>query len=375
MRTFVPAAAAVLAILPAAAPLGAQSVTLSRPAATFAEPFSFIRGVRELGDGRVLVADYIEHRVVLVDLTTGAARDVLTEGAGPRSVRLPMGIVAIGDSSLVVDYGNSRSVMLAPDGTPVRATVAEQPGRLFVRGVTRQGEWLYAVPAWAEGPAALPDDSVRVVRWRPGSDRTATVFVLQGTRFRKDRSPSMQPRIPTVGFAGQDAWLVTGDGTVRVVRHSPFRVERLNPDGQWTRGPEYPVTARPVTTADKRRFVYEFAEASPTSGRGPNGGMGREPMPDDAEIARLMQTTEWSATHPPFDASGVLAAPDHQVWVLRETDSTRPGRYDVFDGSGRRVREVMLPAGRRVVLVTARGVYTVRETADGEQFLERFALP
>lgn len=366
-------AVAALVLGPTAA--AAQVISLNTPTATLGEPFSFVRGVRELADGRLLVADYIENRVALANFATGEVQDVLTDGAGPRSVRLPMGIFALGDSSLVVDYGNSRTVVLAPDGRPVRATVVEQPGRLFVRGMNRAGEWLYAVPAWAEGPAALPDDSVRVVRWRPGSEREVTLFVLQGTRMRKDRSPSMQPRIPTVGFAGQDAWFVASDGSVRVVRHNPFRVERLSADGSWSRGPVIASTERPVTAADKRRFVLEFAEASPTSGRGPNGGMGREPMPNEAEVTRLMQTTEWSATHPAFDASGVFAAPNDQVWVLRETDSTRPARYDVFDAAGRRLREVRLPAGRRVVLVTARGVYAVRESDDGEQFIERFALP
>lgn len=353
----------------------AQVVSLSRPTATLPAPFSYVRGLRELPDGRLLIADYIENRVVLADLATGAVRDVLTEGAGPRNVRLPMGIFALADSSLVVDYGNSRTVLLGPDGAAVRANVMEQPGRLFVRGMSRAGEWLYAVPAWAEGPDALPDDSVRVVRWRPGSDRTSPLFVLQGTRYRKDRGPSMQPRIPTVGYAGQDAWVVTAEGTVRVVRHRPYRVERLDADGRWTRGPEIPVTTRAVTAADKRRFVREFAAASPTSGRGPNGGMGQEPMPSDAEISRLMETTEWAESHPAFDAAGVFAAPQDHVWVLRETDRTRPARYDVFDAAGRRVREVTLPPGRRIMLVTARGVYAVRENDDGEQFVERFAVP
>lgn len=366
-------AVVALAFGPVAA--AAQVVSLARPDATFNEPFSFIRGVRELPDGTVLVADYIENRVAVVDFANGSSRDLLTEGAGPQNIRLPMGIFALGDSSLVVDYGNSRTIVLAPNGSVVRANVVEQPGRLFVRGMNREGEWLYAVPAWAEGPNALPDDSVRVVRWRPGTARATTLFTIQGTRNRKDRGPSMQPRIPTVGYAGQDAWFVTPAGDVGVVRHQPFRIERLGRDGQWTRGPIIPVTTRPVTTADKRRYVVEFAAASPTSGRGPNGGMGREPMPDAAEINRLMQTTEWSPTHPSFDAAGVFVAPQDQLWVLRETDSTRPGVYDVFDATGRRLRSVSLPQGRRVVLVTTRGVYAVHESQDGEQFLERYPPP
>lgn len=364
-----------LTLLLVAAAADAQSVALTTPAAQFAEPFSHVRGVRELPDGRLLVADYIENRVAVVDLARGSQRDVLTDGAGPNNVRLPMGIVALGDSSVVVDYGNSRVIVLDAAARPVRATVIEQPGRLFVRGLSATGDWLYAVPAWAEGPDALPDDSVRVVSWRPGSAEARPLFTVQGTRYRKDQSPSREPRIPTVGFAGQDAWVVTPGGTVRVVRHAPFRVERRGSDGRWQRGPILEATPRPVTLEDKQRFVREFAASSPTSGRGPDGGMGRTPLPDARQVARQVEITEWATVHPPFDASGVLAAPNDHLWVLRETDRTRPARYDVFDAEGRRVREVTLPAGRRVALVTARGVYVVRETDDGEQYLERFALP
>jgi len=369
---FVVPVAAMLALPSLSA---AQTVELSRPAVQFSEPFSFVRGVRELRDGRVLVADYIEDRVALVDLARATSTDVLTEGGGPRSVRLPMSIVPLGDSSLVVDYGNSRVLVLSPEGQPVRASVIERPGRLFVRGLARDGAWLYAVPSWAEGPDALPDDSVRVVRWRQGASSEETVFVMQGNRFRKDRSPSMQPRIPTVGYAGQDAWAVADGGAVWVVRHSPFRVERLLPDGQWRRGPIVERQLRAVSAEDKRRFVIEFSAASPTSGRGADGGMGRGPTPDAREVARLIGTTEWAATHPSFDAAGVLVAPRDRLWVRRAPEPGRPAIYDEFDGEGKPLRELRLPLGQRVVAVTERGVYAIRENDDGEQFLLRYALP
>ncbi|MBX3174449.1 MAG: hypothetical protein KF709_08540 [Gemmatimonadaceae bacterium] len=372
-RMLVSCAVVLLVLGPASA--AAQAISLTRPVAQFAEPFSSVRGVRELPDGRVLVADYIENRVALVDLSRGTSVDVLTDGGGPRNVRLPMGLVALGDSTAVLDVGNSRLVVVAPDAAVVRATVVERPGRMGVRGLLRDGSWAYAVPAWAEGPAALPDDSVRIVAWQPGSDRETTLFTVQGTRYRKDRSPSQEPRIPTVGFAGQDAWLVTADGGIRVVRHSPYRVERRAPDGTWSRGPVQAAEPRPVTPADKRRFVREFAATNPISGRGENGGMGRDALPDDRQVARQVEITEWAVSHASFQANGVFAAPGNRLWVSRDGDPTRPARYDVFDGEGRRVQEVTLPAGRRVVQVTSRGVYVLRENADGEQFLERYALP
>lgn len=354
----------------------AQPVRLDRPAATHPEVFSFVRGVRELRDGRVLVADWIEQRVAILDIARGSATDVVTEGGGPDEVRLPSGLVPFrGDSTLLVDQGNTRLLVLGPDGRAARTIVADAPGRMGTRGITNDGAFLYAIPSWAAGPAALPDDSVRIVRWDPGTDRSTPVAVVQGTRWRKDRSPAMTPRLPMVAFASQDAWTVSSAGEVVIVRANPYRVEVIGADGRRRTGPSYSAVPRAVTAADKLRFVREFAASSPMSGRGPGGGMGRAPMPSARELAQQVETAEWATHHPPFDASGVFAAPGGRTWVAHPAFPGEPVRYDVFDADGRRLRQVELGARRRVVHVGARGVYVVAETEDGEQTIERYASP
>jgi hypothetical protein len=369
-------AVALVVFGPPAATAQVQLVRLERAAASVDEAFSAIRGVRELRDGRVLVSDYIEQRVAVVDFATGAMRDVLTEGAGPANVRLPMYIVpALADSSFVIDWGNNRLVVMSPEGRPARLTVVEQPGRLFLRGVDASGAWLHSIPGWVEGPNALPDDSVRIVRSMPGASTSSTVTVVQGTRMRKDRGPSQEPRIPTVGFASQDAWVITASGEIAIVRANPYRVDFLERSGRIRSGPAQPLTTRPVTVADKRRFVRAFALASPVSGRGPGGGMGRGPEPTARELARYVETTEWAETHPPFDAGGVHAAPDGRIWVRQSSDPERPARYDVFDSTGARVQQVELPLTRSVAHISARWVYAIRENEEGVHSLERYAKP
>lgn len=354
----------------------AQPVRLDRPAATHPEVFSFVRGVRELPDGRVLVADWIEQRVALLDFASGDATDVVTEGGGPQHVRLPSGLVPFrGDSTLLADQGNNRLLVLGPDGRTARTIVADAPGRMGTRGVTADGALVYAIPSWAEGPAALPDDSVRIVRWDPRTDRLTPVAVVQGTRWRKDRSPAMTPRLPMVGFASQDAWVLSPVGELVIVRANPYRVEVIGSGGRRRTGPSYSAAPRPVTAADKLRFVREFAAGSPMSGRGPGGGMGRAPMPSDRELAQQVETAEWASHHPPFDASGVFVAPGGRTWVGHATAPGQPVRYDVFDAEGRRVQQVEIAPRRRVVHVGARGVYVVTESDDGEQTLERYRLP
>ncbi len=54
-----------------------------------------IRGLRELSDGRVLVTDWIEERLVVLDFPSGTFRDIGRIGRGPREFRLPAGLVAL----------------------------------------------------------------------------------------------------------------------------------------------------------------------------------------------------------------------------------------------------------------------------------------
>jgi hypothetical protein len=367
---------AMATLRPAA--LGAQPVVrLDRPAATLEEPFSSGRGIRELSSGKLLIADFIEQRVVLADFASGTVREVVREGAGPQEVRLPQGLVPhLGDSTLLIDVGNGRVTLLAPDGRAVRSIPSDRPGVGGVRGVDARGRFYFAVPSWAEGPNALVDDSVRVVRWMPGTEDVEQVAVVQSTRWRKDRSPAMTPRIPTVGYAGQDAWVVGADGAIAIVRANPYRMEFIGADGTVARrGAPVTTPRRPVTVADKERFVRAFGAGAVQSGRGENGGMGRPPAPSDAEVAQQVTTTEWATHHPPFEASGVFAAPGGRTWVRLPSLPGERVRYDVFGANGERERQVELRAGRRVALVGVHGVYVVAEDADGVQVIELYRLP
>jgi hypothetical protein len=369
------ALAAILLLTPAFAT--AQVVKLDRPVSTLSEPFSFVRGVRELSNGRLLVVDWIENRVVIADLTANTVRRLMREGGGPQEVRLPSGLVRLrGDTTLLYDDGNNRSHILGPDGRSVRTILADVPGRGGIRGVDATGAFLYGIPAWSEGPKALPDDSVRVVRWdaRVQSD-PQVIAVVQGTRYRKDRSPALQPRLPMVGFASQDSWVVAPNGMLVVVRATPYRVELYAPGRAPIVGPSYTVTTRAVTTEDKKRFIREFSNGSAVSGRGPNGGMGRAPQITDAEVTRMAGTAEWAERFPPFDASTVVAGADGRIWVGAPLLPGTSPRYDVFDQTGKRVSQVELRPGRRIVHVGARGLYAVAEDADGVQTIERYRVP
>ena len=104
------------ALLPVA--LSAQTpVAIGKADADFAEPFTQIAAVRELKDGRVLVADPREKIVLLIDFKTGRAIKIGREGSGPGEYVLPQRIIALpGDTSAIYDPSNQRYLIITPDG-------------------------------------------------------------------------------------------------------------------------------------------------------------------------------------------------------------------------------------------------------------------
>ena len=137
--------AALLAL--SAAPVTAQDterVHLSNPD-QFPEPFSSIRGLRELSDGRLLISDGLEQAVRWVDFEHQRTQQVGRSGQGPGEYRMPGTLLPLpGDSTLLVDFGNIRMTVIDPDGrfgasTPmllandlfIRPTGADSTGRLF----------------------------------------------------------------------------------------------------------------------------------------------------------------------------------------------------------------------------------------------------
>jgi hypothetical protein len=95
--------------------------SLGEPAGRFAQPFTRISGLRELADGRVIVADQSEKRVVLLDSAWSAARTIARQGQGPLEYSFPAAVIAYpGDSTLISDLLQRRLLLLDPAGDPIR---------------------------------------------------------------------------------------------------------------------------------------------------------------------------------------------------------------------------------------------------------------
>ncbi len=377
-----------LAVLAAAAPAAAAQTPLGRPSAKFPEDFGSVQTVRELRDGRLLVADPLGKELYLVDLAAGTRTVVGSQGQGPNEYLQPDAVWALpGDSTLLVDLGNGRVVALGPDlafGPTLPIALSEPgPGRTLVlalpQGVDGQGRiYTRALGGGMGGP--LPDSAavLRVDRRTRAADTVATFKLPDRTQATSGGPDRQSVQISNVPLSPEDAWGVAADGWLVVARAGDYHLEWVRPDGSVVRGRPVPFDALRVGTADKEEWVAEQGRsgggiaigveiqnerATVTFGRG--GGGGRQ------EIDRYT----WPDRKPAFHGGRIPIDVQGRAWLRRHVRAGDPSTYDVFDRTGNRVGTVTLEAGRRVVGFGARSVYVVSFDEFDLNYLERYALP
>ena len=91
--------------------------TSLRATASLNEPFTRIRGVRELSGGRLLVADQTENALYMVDFGQQTRTQIGRNGPGPEEYDQPVGLLPLGgDSTILINIRNSRLDWLDPTG-------------------------------------------------------------------------------------------------------------------------------------------------------------------------------------------------------------------------------------------------------------------
>lgn len=346
------------------------------PDAVFPEPFSLILGLRALSDGRVLIADFIEERVTALDFDAGTETNLGRVGAGPREYRLPSGLIALpDDETLLVDRGNARLTRISAN-LDFLGSITPHPGNSRVsitpKRVDNQGRMYYTIPPWARPAGSSLGDSVEIVRWDPATDVIEPLRPILGSRHVQRPKP-FEPGYSWLLFGPQDTYDVAPDGRVAFVRSGEYRVEWLHGDGSMTRGPVVPFTPIPVTEADKRAFLMWMAVSTPVSGR--DGGTAHQPAEwtDPDYIARSVDNNVWAETKPPFPAGRAWITSDGELWVERSRRHDQPPLLDVFDENGVRIRQVTLPAGRRILGFGHQAAYTEMADDDDLKWVERWA--
>jgi hypothetical protein len=375
-----------LLLLAATIPAAAQQVPvqqLTKPEIEFAEPFDQVTAVRELRDGRLIVADLFARTVSLVDLASGEATAIGREGQGPKEFGFPTALVALPhDTTWLVDPAQSRFLVIRPDGPP-SGTVAFPDafgGMARVKGADARGRIYAQSTGFTFGagsdPRALPD-SAPVVVWNRtaksvapvGKVKTPAVAVsTSGSAGRRSVMMRQQP------FPVADDWTVTSAGRVGYVRSGNYHVEWSAPAPRV--GTAVVFRPGPVTDADKKELEERTKERrgalriTRTDGNSSGQASSGPPPSEPAE-----PQVEWPKEKPPFVPGSAITSPEGELWVKRSQPAGAPELVDVFGPAGNLLRQVKLPARTRLVAVGAKGIYAARTDDDGLWYLQRYQTP
>lgn len=371
----------------AARSVGDGGGSLGTPTAVFPEDFGTIQTIRELADGRVLVADPLGGALFVVDMDAGTRTVIGTEGQGPGEYRQPDAVWPLpGDSTLLVDLGNGRLIALGPDlsfgetsplsaGDPRSGMVIALPV-----GIDRAGN-VYARSMGGGLGGQLPDSGavLRVVRASMTTDSVASFKLGDRIQTTSGGPNNQNQTIENIPLSPEDAWGVAADGSVVIARSSDYHVEWFGADGGVTSGKPLTVDVVALGTAEKEEWV----EARGRSGGGlaisisvtNNGAMQMNFQRGGMGGQREIDQYRWPDTKP-FFYSGRLDVDAHdRVWVRRHVEAGEDATYDVFDRAGEHVTTYTIANNKRVIGFGVDAVYVVAYDEFDLNYLERYAMP
>ena len=362
-----------------AAPVAAQVPVLTKDA-EFPEGFGLLSTVRELADGRVMVADPLGQILGILDMASGSMEILGKEGPGPDEYRQPDAVFELpGDSTLLVDLGNSRLTVIDPEGTFARTMPLTRgsPGRrglgglqiLIPRAVDERGRIYYQPPSF--GAAG---DSASVTRFDPVTDASDVLAKVKPAGIRRTGSGD-NVQIRQEQMSPRDDWAVGSDGSIALVRSDGYYVQIVHTDGRVATGPKVEHRLLRPRDADKLAYLEATRAAglSISAEVGPSGmqmnmsrgGSGRDPD---------INAVEWPDRMPAFQAGSAIIDPAGRVWVARTTRAGEDTLYDVFDGEGRKMGEVILAPNSNVTGFGSGTAYIVRTDEFGLQWLSRYKI-
>jgi hypothetical protein len=388
--------AAVAAATTALSAQGVPTRALTAPDAQVGEPFTFIGALRELRDGRVIVADTRDKVLQLVDVARGTVSQIGREGSGPGEYGLPLTVLpAAGDSTIVYDMLNSRFLVILPNGKPGTTFMLEQatPTRSQdgpaitqtalrnPRAIDANGRLYFEGSPISFGPDGVPRqaDSIPVIRHDRRSKRTDTVAWLRvskdaasATSSGTSENRSVSVRIGSnKPFDARDSWSVFPDGRIAVARLANYHVDIITPGVARVSGPPVPFTPVRVGNAEKAEYRKLMAR-SPSLRMSITDNNGSRQSSVSTTPAPFDEPESWPAVKPAFANNRVFVRATGEVWVQRQVAASAMPLFDVFNSTGRLVQRVTLPRGHQLVGFGNGTVYTVRLDEDDLQYLQRF---
>ncbi len=404
----------------------------AKPVAVLKESLKDVRSLQELRDGRVLVLDAGDKKVLLADFASGKVDERMSEGNDDKEFRTLAQLWRWpGDSVVSFDQGKTQFVFFGPDGKLARTARFGAP--LTGGGGVPDGAAATAVAVGAGAPPGAPPAAGRGEGGPPGGSPGAgrgggrgggppTFRALVGTEaligagpsarptqppspgapparlpypilrmsLRRPRPdtvaqlmPAQAPRAPMTNSVGTfmvfvssaplqaiDAWAVMRDGTVAVARAASYRIDWYAPDGSHTQTDSIPFNAIPVSSSDRKRVVEDYKKV---------GEAALAVLPTRTSILAVTyeEPSAWPTVHPPFrgDIMPQVDGKD-RIWLATRCASDEQSTcYDVIARDGTRETRFKLPGRTIVIGFGANTVYTLNIQKSDKQILQRYPLP
>jgi len=361
-------------------PVSPSKVVSIGPAnATIDEEFARLISVRELSNGRVILADDKEKRLVAVDFVAKTARTLGRAGEGPQEYREVGRLWDVGGDSTFMSVPYARRWLLLHRDSIVSTFTGQLPvilkvGSTIIRGADAHGNVLGLAPLVRvpDQPFVMPD-SFTFVRTNRTSLKVDTVFrtinsdkniVVRNAAARGTAAPPPEQRRYSISLKARDQAAMFPDGAIAVLRGMPFRVDWCLVAGRpCSQGAPLERGARALSDADKLAYLKAM------------NALGAWPPTENVD-----QTLGWPEKMPSFatpggaDEANFWAAPSGNVVVERLPNARTPlFTYDVVNRGGLLVARVSVPPGHRVLGFGARSVYIIRVDDDDIQHLQRHA--
>lgn len=348
--------------------------------AEYPHALSYLSGVRELSNGRILAADPISQVLLRIDFESGTADTLGRQGSGPQEYEVPDQVFPLpGDSTLLVDLGNSRLIVVDPDGTfvewtPMSRSIGERRPRTIIPTDVDAAGNLYDGGYYS--PDA-PQDTFSLRRIDRATWQETEVATAWHTAFERPEPGAKRPMLVLY-----DEWAVGSDGRVVVVRAHGYSVEWYFPDGRVVHGPPNEIETFPVGAAEKQTELDNYV-ATVTIGRttvdddGVRSTQMSRGMPPGSRPG--VDDFAWPETLPLLAGGRTRVSPRGYAWVERLMPAGNPGRIEVFNDQGIREGFIELPAHTKLIGFGAADepgstVYATRTDDLGLVWLQRYRV-
>ena len=376
--------ALVLIALTVALPAAAQqraARAIGKPLAEFDEPFTGPLRLVELRDGRLLVHDGGEKRLVIADFATGDVSDAARLGAGPLEFQTATALLrGPGDSIRLHDLVQSRVLLLSPEGKPLRTEPFAKANdmmamlkRPLVRETDRVGTTYAELREMAiEGGKMTMSDSVVLIRAKSNGKADTLAKMPSYLTSPEMTGSSIKLRFP--GFPPMDAWGVFPDGRVLIVRGTTYTPEIHLADGTKRTAPAIAFPVVRVTADDRKKLMDELRGGIEKAMAGARSMAADAPSGFQMPKIELIEP-EWQTHKPPLAGTVILVDGKNRAWVPALGATSTAVRFDLLDADGRAVDSIALPDGAALLGFGKGVVYVSRKDADDLLYVQRYALP